>query len=310
MIKEIGLFVKKIKLYNRLMLLSVIIVSYNQAQVLSTCLKHLQKNLSHNFSQNQFEIIVVDNNSLPPIFSSKESQKGIRLVLLKENTGFSRANNIGLQLAKGQYILFLNSDVYLSSPINFKELIAFLEKQPKRAGLTIRLNLTNGQIDPASHRGFPNPYNALSYFLGFEKLFAFVPGLNRIFGGYHLTYKNLNTVHEIDSPTAAFFLLKKNILDRVNGFDPDYFFYGEDLDLSYRIKNLGYSIWYYPLYSGLHLKYQSGLKSSHNKTKAQSKKHFYKSMLLFYKKHYYQKYPRLLYYFVEMGVKLKSLLDR
>ena len=137
---------------------------------------------------------------------------------------------------------------------------------------------------------------------GLAKLFRHTP-FNGIFGGYHLEHLPLGEAHEIDSPTAAFFLVKKKILDHLHGFDEDYFFYGEDLDLAYRIKALGYSIWYYPAYEVRHLKYQSGQKAVNLEHRKFSRKQFYKTMLTFYDKHYAEKYPTVLNMLVRVGVK-------
>ena len=292
------------------MQLSVILVSYNSVKVLKPCLEYLRQRLRSNFAAHQSEIIVVDNHSADGSLAWLQKQQDLKLSLLKENIGFGRANNVGLQIAKGKYVLFLNTDVYLKEKIDFVKLLNFLKKNPRAAGLTIKLLLPNGQIDPASHRGFPTPYNALTYFLGLERLTAPIPGLNRLFGGYHLLYRGLKTVHEIDSPTAAFFLLKKKVVDHLGGFDPDYFFYGEDLDLSYRIKKLGYSLWYYPFYQAVHLKYQSGKKSTNEQARKLSQKYFYQTMLTFYEKHYHQIYPSWLSGLVRLGIKLKSSLSR
>lgn len=288
------------------MQLSVILVSHNSGRVLKSCLGYLRVALQANFEPNQSEIIVIDNASTDGSISWLKKQKDLKISLLTENIGFGRANNIGLQIAQGKYILFLNTDVYLKEKIDFHKLLVFLENDPKAAGLTIKLLLPNGQIDPASHRGFPTPFNALAYFSGLEHLTAGIPGLNRLCGGYHLRYRGLSTVHEIDSPTAAFFLLKKKIVDYLVGFDPDYFFYGEDLDLSFRIKKLGYSIWYYPFYRAIHQKYQSGKKSDNQQARVLSQRHFYQTMLVFYDKHYAQVYPRWLSGLVRLGIKLKS----
>lgn len=292
------------------MQLSVILVSYNSKTVLLPCLKYLRARLQENFYSQETEIIVVDNHSTNGSLAWLQKQKDLKLSLLKENIGFGRANNVGLQMAKGEYVLFLNTDVYLQKKIDFAKLLFFLKSNIKAAGLTIKLLLPNGKIDPASHRGFPTPYNALTYFLGLEQITAPIPGLNRIFGGYHLLYRGLNSVHEIDSPTAAFFLLKKKILDHLGGFDPDYFFYGEDLDLSFRIKKLGYSLWYYPHYQAVHLKYQSGKKSTNEQARRVSQKYFYQTMLIFYEKHYSNVYPAWLSGLVKLGIKLKSRLSK
>lgn len=277
------------------MQLSVIIVSYNSPKVLAKCLVLLRARLIENFEKSETEIIVVDNNSGSKEQAWLKKQPDVRLACLKENIGFGRANNVGLQMAKGQYVLFLNSDLYLEKPVDFRELLAFLGSHERYVGLTIKIRLPNGKLDWASHRGFPTPGNAMAYFLGLEKLF----------GGYHLLDRDLTATHEIDSGTAAFLLIKKKILDHLHGFDPDYFFYGEDLDLCYRLKQLGYSIWYYPKYEALHLKYQSGQKSRDREAQTISKAHFYKTMLTFYDKHLAQKYPRLLSVLVRTAIKLR-----
>lgn len=292
------------------MQLSVILVSYNSINVLKPCLQHLRKNLKASFSQTQVEMIVIDNGSTDSTVLWLKQQPDLKLSLLKENLGFGRANNIGLQMAKGEFVLFLNTDVYLKENIDFPKLMAFLRNNKQAAGLTIKLLLPSGKIDPASHRGFPTPFNALVYFAGLSWLTAPIPGLNRLFGGYHLTYRPLNTVHEIDAATAAFLLMKKQIVDHLRGFDPDYFFYGEDLDLCYRLKKLGYSLWYYPHYQALHLKYQSGKKSEDEQARKISQKYFYQTMLTFYEKHYTNVYPAWLSGLVRLGIKLKSSLSR
>ena len=292
------------------MQLSVIIVSFNSRHVLEKCLGLLKIRLGESFAKGESEIIIVDNNSTNSEQTWLKSQKEIKLVCLNENVGFGRANNVGLKIAKGEYVLFLNSDVYLEKKIDFQELIDFLGEMKSAAGLTVKLLLPSGKIDPASHRGFPTPWNSLSYFSGLEKLTGKVPLLNRVFGGYHLLWKSLNTTHEIDSPTAAFFLLKKKIVDSARGFDPDYFFYGEDLDLSYRLKKLNYSLWYYPKYEALHLKYQSGQKSRDESVKFNARRHFYKTMGTFVDKHYREKYPWPVFLLIKGGISLMSKLKK
>lgn len=292
------------------MQLSVVIVSYNSKTVLKKCLSYLKKRLAESFfSKKDYEIIVVDNNSQDGSKEWLAKQKDLKIILLKENIGFGRGNNVGLQLVRGDYVLFLNSDVYLQEKIDFAELINFLAKSKHAAGLTIKLLLENGSLDWATHRGFPTPWNALCYFTGLEKLFA-KTALSNFFGGYHLTHLSLDTTHEVDAVTAAFLLLKRSVIKQVQGFDPDYFFYGEDLDLCYRIKNLGYSLYFYPRFSALHLKYQSGKKSAAIEVRKKSQYYFFSTMLLFYDKHYKSKYPRWLNFLVKIVLKGALFINR
>lgn len=273
--------------------LSVIIVSYNTKDITLQCVDKLQKSLLK--GSLEYEVIIVDNNSHD---GSAESIKDltkdshIKAIFNTENTGFGKPNNQALAIAKGTYVLYLNSDVYVPEEAFLDELIRQMESNKLIGALTVRVNLSSGVIDPASHRGFPTVWRSLCYYSGLEKLTASIPFINRIFGGYHLTYLSLATRHEIDTPTGAFYLARKDILNTLKGFDEAFFMYGEDIDLSYRIKRLGYSIIYDPTYTVLHLKNQSGIKRKNNtEIQKKTKSYFYDSMIIFYRKHYESVYP-------------------
>ncbi len=283
--------------------LSIIIVSYNTKEILLKCLQTLEENIKK--CRFQSEIIVVDNASIDDsptqISKFKEQNQNLNLktIFNKKNFGYGKANNQGIKIARGEYILFLNSDV-IADEINFEKLINYFKSDEKIGVLTAKVILKNGQIDPACHRGFPTLWRAFCYFTKLEKIFGKVPLLNRLFGGYHLTYLNLNTIHEIDSPSGAFYLTKKNILEKVGVFDEKFFMYGEDLDLSFRIKKAGYKIIYYPLGKVLHYKYQSGLQAKDEKTREKTRGYFNQVIKIFYKKHYEKKYPKVINYFVNL----------
>ncbi|MCR4326335.1 MAG: glycosyltransferase family 2 protein [Candidatus Roizmanbacteria bacterium] len=285
------------------MKLSVIIASYNTAELLGKTIELLRTRLREHMNQDEYEIIVVDNHSTDDTPSWLKKQKDIVSILNADNVGFSRANNQGIERARGTYVLLLNSDLWLNQTIDFNTLMSFLEADKKRGALTIKLYTSPTRLDPACHRGFPTPFNALWYFIGLEQLTRPLPFLARVFGGYHLTWLSLTTTHEIDCPTAAFFLAKKKAIDEVGGFDPNYFFYAEDIDLCYRMKEKGWTIWFSPHVSALHLKYQSGQKN-HDDTAARrrSRYWFFKSMGMFYDKHYQSHYPFWVNGLVHMAV--------
>ncbi len=283
--------------------LSIIVLSFNTKELTQQCLQSLQDALSR-MKQYKAEVIVVDNNS------SDGSQDMITslpvtTVLLNENLGFGKANNVAIKKAKGKYVLFLNSDV-MQQKIDYDELLTYMEEHENVGILTVRINLESGNIDPASHRGFPTVWRAVSYYSKLEKILGKVPGLNKLFGGYHLTYLPLNTIHEIESPSGAFFLTRKDVLDKVKGFDEDFFMYGEDLDLAYRIKELGYNVIYYPKATVLHLKYRSGIKTGNKAVKKRISKHFYISMEIFYNKHYAAHHSLVTNFIVRKLINLKK----
>lgn len=290
--------------------LSIIILSYNTKKVTDQCLMSLLKNLRTE-SALDYEIIVVDNASTDgspnAIIKYEARLRDFKLIKNRKNIGFSKANNQALKVAQGEYVLFLNSDVIVEN-VNFKRLLYYLDSRPEVGVCTVRVNLSDGTIDPASHRGFPTIWNSFCYFLRLEKLFSTVPFINKIFGGYHLVWNHLQSIHEIDSPSGAFYLSRKKILDEVDGFDKDFFMYGEDLDLSLRIKKLGYKVLYYPLFHVTHLKYVSGFRTTDSKVQHEIKKHFHDAMKIFYKKHYEKNHSvitnKIIYWLIDLKSKL------
>jgi len=284
--------------------LSVIIPSYNTKEILEKCINFLLVVLSQ--EKITYEVIVVDNGSQDGSKEYLKENKNIKLIINNENLGFSKANNQGIKVATGKNILFLNSDVFIEK-INFTEILNYLEKDNGIGALTIKLQRPDGSIDPACHRGFPTVWRSFCYYSKLEKVFGKIPILNKIFGGYHLTYFDLNTIHEIDSSSGAFYLVKREVINKVKGFDEDFFMYGEDIDLSFKIKEKDYKIIFYPVYRALHLKYQSGLNKNNTKTKNKTNKYFYQAMKIFYKKHYQNKYPSLvnmfIYFFIDSKIK-------
>lgn len=290
--------------------LSIIIVSFNTKDITKNCLLSLKKNFSK--YPLDYEIIVVDNaskdGSVEMLKKIEKNWKNLKIILSKENLGFGKGNNLGLKKAKGKYILYLNSDTIVED-LDFNDLLNLLDFRKEIGALTVRVNLLDGNIDPACHRGFPTLWRSFCYFLGLEKIFKNVPLLNRVFGGYHLCHLNLNEVHEIESATGAFFLTRKEILDKIGGFDEDYFAYGEDIEMAWQIKSLGYKILYYPLWSIIHLKSVSGLKKKETKIRKKTSFYFYDSMKIFYRKHYEKKYPFFINKLVYFAINLKSKIN-
>ena len=285
--------------------LSVIVVSCNTKDLTYQCISKLQRALR--LDSLSFEIIIVDNASTDGTgekLASLVDNDTIKLIRNTTNEGYGKANNKGLVVAGGAYVLFLNSDVFVPEQPFLSRVVAAMEKHPLWGALTVRVQFPTGAIDPASHRGFPTVWRSFCYFSKLERITAHIPLLNRMFGGYHLTHLPLNKQHEIDSPTGAFFLTRRGIVEALQGFDEHFFMYGEYLDLSFRIKRMGYSILYDPTYTVLHLKYQSGIKNTNNTAlRSQTRNYFYESMLIFYKKHYEPIYPqwisRLVYFAIE-----------
>lgn len=290
--------------------LSIIIVSFNTKDITKNCLLSLKKNFSK--YPIDYEIIVVDNaskdGSVEMLKKIEKNWQNLKVILSKENLGFGKGNNLGLKKAKGKYVLYLNSDTIVED-LDFNDLLNVLDFRKDIGALTVKVNLLNNKIDPACHRGFPTLWRSFCYFFGLERIFKNIPFLNKIFGGYHLSHLNLNEIHKIEVATGAFFLTRKEILDKIGGFDEDYFAYGEDIEMAWQIKELGYQILYYPLWSIIHLKSVSGLKKKEKKVRKKTSFYFYDSMKIFYRKHYEKKYPAFINKLVYLAIDLKSKIN-
>lgn len=295
--------------------LSILIVSYNTKQTTIECIKKLIQALQHN-THISTEIIIIDNHSTDGSIEQIKSEKSqiknqnihLKLIANEENVGFGKANNEGLAFSEGKYILFLNSDVFVQDT-HFEDLLYYMNKNPQVGALTVRIITPNGALDMASHRGYPSLWRSFTYFSKLERFFGNIPYLTQLFGGYHLRHLDLNSIHEVETISGAFFLTRKHILDQTGGFDTRFFMYGEDIDLCYQITQMKYKIIYYPLFSVLHLKYQSGLNKKGMKVKSKTKDFFYDSMRLFYDKHMAQKNNALLNHLVYLFIHLKKKLS-
>lgn len=289
--------------YNESMVdLSVIIISFNTREITAKSIDSLVTSLQS--SRISYEIIVVDNASTDGSLDMLHS-KPVRVLALPENLGFGKANNRGVAISQGKYILYLNSDVIIDH-VDFADVLKYMDDNRDIGVLTVKVNLLKNGIDPASHRGFPTLWRSFTYFSGLEKTLGRFSAFKKLFGGYHLLQHDLQSVHEIDSPTGAFYLTRKEILDTVGGFDEKFFMYGEDLDLSFRIKEAGYKIMYFPKYMVTHLKHASGLRQETNTIRNKTKKHFYEAMRIFYDKHYARRYPPVVNGLVHMVIDLKK----
>lgn len=276
--------------------LSIVIVNFNAGKHLSECLSSIKKIES----EADIYTYVIDNASVDgSIFEAKKSYPWAQYILNKSNLGFGKANNIVLRQIKTEYVLILNPDTIVEKGI-VKGMLKLFEEDPQIGAATGEIVLPDGKIDLTAHRGFPTPWASLLYFLGNDSR-------------YHLSGANMKVDHEIDALSGAFFLTRKNILEEVGFFDEDYFLYGEDIDLCFKIKNAGYKIMYLPGYKIFHHKgVSSGLKKHSQQvttadiqTRKRSLNAFYESMKIFYKKNYQKKYPFLINWFVYLGINLR-----
>ncbi len=289
---------------------SIIIVSYNTKDILLECIKSIIKTTT----DIDYEIIIIDNNSSDGTVEAIQSaswRTKFKIIMNKENLGFSRANNIGVKKAVGRYILFLNSDTVVHEN-TIKTMVEFMDERAGVGAATCKVQLPNGELDDAAHRGFPTPWNAFCHFSGLSQIFP----ASRIFAGYNLGWKDLSVMHEIDACAGAFMVIRREAGDEVGWWDEDFFWYGDDLDFCYRLKEKQWKIYFVPTVSILHYKGVSGglkkgsehLTKATTETKIRATKARFDAMELFYRKHYKHKYPQLLTWLVLHGIKLKRII--
>lgn len=287
--------------------LSIVILSYNTKDLLRQCLISLGKVRK----EVNFVVIVPDNGSTDgsPEMVEKEFPWVKKVIRNGENLGFAAGNNVALKTVDTEYVLLLNPDtiVYKNT---LKVVLRYLQKHKKVGAATCRVELPSGEIDYSCHRGFPTPWNAFCYFSGLSKLFPSY----KLFSGYTATYMDLNKIHEIDSLTGAFAMIRTNVGKKIGWFDEDYFWNGEDIDFCFRLKKIGWKIIFIPDVNITHFKGSaSGLhKTAASKpTKSVVQKAVLSStqvMRLFYQKHLSQNYPFFVNWIVYFGINLLRIL--
>jgi GT2 family glycosyltransferase len=275
---------------------SIIIVNYNTPKLTAEAIDSILSSQT----KYSYEIIVIDNHSSDhSVQLIKERFPEVKLIVNEENVGFAKANNQGINLSKGRYILLLNSDTIVKED-TIEKMIEFMDKNRRIGASGCKVLLPNGKLDRACHRGFPTPMASFYYLVGLSKLFPKSPRFNQ----YHLGYMNLDEPHPIDCLVGAFMLVRREVIEQVGLLDEDFFMYGEDIDWCYRIKQAGWEIYYCPFTSIIHYKGASSKKKPFKIVYE-----FHRAMFLFHKKHYSEKYSFVINSLVYIGIATKFMLS-
>lgn len=253
-------------------LISVVIVNYKVPE----CLRDAIRSIMDAELADQAEIIVVDNASND---NSKElitsEFKDVKWIQLKTNLGFGKACNIGAQSASGTFILLLNPDTVIAKD-TLKVSVDFMQKHTDAGLMGPKILNQDGSLQASCRRGFVTPLVAFYYFTGISKLFP----RSKHFARYHLTYMDSEKSAQVDAVSGSFMFIRRSLFKELEGFDERFFMYGEDLDLCWRVREKGYSVYYHPLTQIIHRKGQSSSKSLWRSRFA-----FYEAMVLFSRKY-------------------------
>lgn len=270
--------------------LSVIIVNYNVKYYLDQCIRsvlrafeEMKKASSSDSSVNEdvAEIIVVDNHSADGSVDYLERRYPqklypmVRFVRSAHNLGFARANNIAIRQSRGEYVLLLNPDTIVGEDA-LKASVDFMDAHEDAGAVGVRMLGAQGRRAMESRRGLPTPMVSFFKMLGFCNRWPH----HRLFGKYYMGYLPWDEPCQIEVVSGAYCMLRRKALDEVGLLDEDFFMYGEDIDLSYRVLKGGYHNYYLPV-DILHYKGESTQKSSFRYVHV-----FYEAMLIFFRKHY------------------------
>lgn len=276
--------------------LSIVIVNYNTKDLL----KQTIESVINNTKGIEYEIWVVDNSSKDgSVEMVQEEFKSVKLIASKENLGFPKGNNVAIKKATGRYILLLNSDTKVIGD-NLQHCVSYMDQHEEIGALGCKVELPDGTLDHACKRGFPTPEASLYYFLKLNKIMK----NKRKYGAYTASYLGEDEIGEVDALMGAFMMIPRTVIDKVGMLDEEFFMYGEDIDWCYRIKEAGYKIMYYPKEKIIHYK-----GSSSKKKKAKTTYEFHRAMILFYRKHYNDKYNIFIKILVYIGVALRMILS-
>lgn len=242
---------------------SIVIVSYNVCQLLDDCLQSVERALEGV----EGEVFVVDNLSTDrtlEILQPKYPQ--VHFIANKENVGFARANNQAIRMSDSEYVLLLNPDTVVYEP-TIRSTLQFMDEHPEAGGAGVRMLTCDGEPAPESRRAIPTPWVSMLKMLGFTRR-------------YYMSHLPWDEPGCIEVISGAYCMLRRKALDEVGLLDEDFFMYGEDIDLSYRLLKGGWQNWYLPL-DIIHYKGSSTQKTSYRYVHV-----FYQAMLIFFRKHY------------------------
>jgi len=289
--------------------LSVIIISlstekYHTKDILQTALKSMVPAME----KVSFELILVDNSTINDGTYEMAKKYFPDLVYLKRNKifDFGNNNNYGLKKAKGRYVLFLNNDVKIADNNIFEEMVKWMDRNPTVGAATTSLVNPDGKTLQGTGGSFPDLFRVFMLMTFLDD----IPYIDKLVKPFHPMHsisplgsnnEYFQSKHEQDWITGAFYFARKKALDDSGGFDEDFNAYVEETDLSYRIKEKGWSIWYLPAWKIIHF----GSLSYGNEN---SFIYEMKNIKLFYKKHYSKWQLPVLNLIIKLGCILRMII--
>ncbi len=281
--------------------ISFIITPWNCKDLLKATIDSVRR------SQTKFtyEVIVYDHGSTDGSLEMLETDYQEVKLIKGGDVGFAAANNEGLKISTGRYVVLLNADTEISED-TIETMVSFMDSRSDIGVATGKLVLAvSGKLDPACRRSFPTPWVSFTRFSGLSKLFPKSATFNR----YNMEYLSEDDEYEIDSCSGAFQMSRREVVNKIGLLDDTFYMYGEDIDWCYRAKEAGWKVYYYPKTVILHYKgYLSGKSAKKKRHNPRPIWEFHRAMILFYDKHYAKKYPWILGAFIKVTIWLRYLI--
>jgi GT2 family glycosyltransferase len=276
---------------------SALIVTYESRSHIGACLESIERTAASLLAGCH----IVDNCSSDGTADMLEAEfPQVDLIRNAENIGFGRAVNQAAARASGDYLLIVNPDTIIR-PGTIESLVRFMDYRPGAGACGPKIVDFDGEFQYYCRRGFPTPLNSLAYLTGLDRLF---PSSRRLSGYYRRDIPG-DIEMITDSLAGCFMLVRREAFAHVGGFDEDYFLFGEDIDLCWKLKEAGFEVWYVPSAVAVHRK-----GASMSRARDVARREFYRAMKLFMDKRLTPHYSRITLAFAKMGVNLVSLLER
>lgn len=252
--------------------LSIIIVNWNTRELTARCLSAVDATVK----KISYETIVVDNNSSDGSQDMvREQFPNVKLIANTENGGFAKANNQGIQISQGRYVLLLNSDAFVLEN-TLDTMVTFMDAHPEAGMAGCKLLYENGSLQ-VSCATFPTLATEFYIAVGLDKLFP----KSKIFGKYLMTDWDYGTMREVDVIMGAFMMVRKSGIDQVGMMDESFFMYSEEVDWCYRFKAAGWKILFTPEVECIHI-----WGGSSRAVKVETLIRLYRARVQFFRKHY------------------------
>lgn len=245
------------------------------------------------------EIIVIDNASTDgSVEYLREKFAEVKFIVNDKNEGFAKASNMALHECNGEHVLFLNPDTIVAESV-LENCMHFFKQQSEAGAVGVRMIDGAGNFLPESKRSFPSPSVSFFKLSGLSSLFP----KSKFFNRYALGFLKEDEVHQVDVLCGAFLMAKRDLLLQLNGFDEDFFMYGEDIDLCYRIQRSGNKNYYLGNETIIHFKGESAKQNSSVYVRT-----FYQAMSVFVKKHFRGKAP-IMKLLLQIGIYVRAAVS-